>query len=1121
MKKRWDSLFQKQGILQHAAWVRGICLLLFLFGSTSLMAQSVPTFTMDFKDSSLTEIFDYFTAHSEYVFTYNSAEVRQQEVKINASFRDATLSEILTECLKDTPFTFEIIDQHVVIKKRPKPLAEALTLQGTVYDEGNQPLPGVTVILKGTTLGTATDIDGKYTLTLPGNTPNPVLLFSFVGMKTQEISVGGRSTIDVTMETDAAEMDEVVVTGIFTKARESYTGAVTTITEKELKMFRGQNMLATLSNIDPAFNIVANNALGSNPNALPEINIRGNSSLPMSMDELNSETSQRLNQPLIIMDGFEISLEKLMDFNDEEIASINILKDASATAIYGSRGANGVVVITTKRPAPGKLKVFAKAAISLEMPDLSSYDLLNAKDKLALEKEVGLYENTSGESDPHKEQELEEKYNATLRDVLRGVDTYWLSEPVRVGVGQKYNVRLEGGTEELRWGGGVSYNSVQGAMKGSSRNTFSATINLAYTYKNVLFQNQTLLDYNRAKESKYGSFSQYALMNPYWAPKDDEGNIIDSYETISGRTIANPLYDASLNSKNESKYDQVTNNFSVEWRIIEGLTFRGQVGITRQHNSRDVFVPAENTEFNTTQEWAQPENYFRKGRYTYTVGENSSLESRVTLSYTKTFAERHQLYAGIDWSLLNAKTNAYTVVGEGFSNSDQAYFANALQYQLNGRPTGTESTTRQVGFTANVNYTYDNRYYADLSFRTDGSSQFGSNKRFAPFYSVGIGWNIHRENFMAGQSVVNNFRLRGSYGKTGSQQFSSYQALRTYQYYTSDRYMVWNGAELMGFGNDDLEWQITDQFDLGVELGLWNNRISLTFDAYHKKTSNLLSQMDVPLANGFSSYTANVGEVKNVGFETSLSVYPIRDTERELVWMLTGKLAYTKNEITKLSDAIKAQNEEYKKQDVEVNNLLYEGYSQYAIYAVPSLGIDPSTGNELYLDEDGNVTDEWHASAKQYFGQTEPKFRGNINSLLQWKDLSLNLNFGFQWGSQQYNETLLNKVEVTNDEIQLNVDRRVWTERWQKPGDVKPYKGYGDYETKTSSRFVMDESVFELQSANLQYRWHTPFVKKLKLETINFDVNMSDLFYISSIKRERGTDYPFARRMEFSVSFMF
>lgn len=1071
-------------------------------------------------DTNLEALFEKMQQQTNLRFIFNHEDV--QGYIVNGSVKGKTVAEILDMVLADKPLKYEIVGDHIVIS--PGQLLQAqpemIKISGKVTDSRGEPLPGVTIMLKGTDFGVATDVDGKYELPVQKNLAG-TLVFSFVGMKTQEVVINGRTEINVQMEEEAAEMDEVVVTGIFTKARESYTGAVTTISEKELKMFRGQNMLATLGNIDPAFNIVANNALGSNPNAIPEITIRGNSSLPMSMDELNNETSQRLNQPLIIMDGFEISLEKLMDFNDEEIASINILKDASATAIYGSRGANGVVVITTKRPEPGKLKVFAKAAISLEMPDLTSYDLLNAADKLALEKEVGLYKNTGSQSDPHKDQELEEKYNATLRDVLRGVDTYWLSEPLRVGVGQRYNVRLEGGTEELRWGAGVSYNSIQGAMKGSSRNTFSGTINLAYTYKNVLFQNQTLLDYNRAKESKYGSFSDYALMNPYWAPRDDEGNLIESYETISGRDIANPLYNALLDSKNESKYDQVTNNFSVEWRIIEGLTFRGQVGITKQHNSSDVFIPAENTEFNDTQEWQQPENYFRKGKYTYTIGETSNLESRVTLSYSKVFAEKHQLYAGIDWSLINSKSNSYTVVGEGFTNSENNYFGNALQYELNGRPTGTESTSRQVGFTGNVNYTYDNRYYADLSFRTDGSSQFGSDKRFAPFYSIGIGWNIHREKFMEKQGVVNNFRLRGSYGKTGSQQFDSYQALRTYQYYTEDRYMVWNGAELMGFGNDDLEWQITDQFDLGVELGLWNNRVSLTFDAYNKKTSNLLSQMDVPLANGFSSYTANVGEVKNVGFETSLSVYPIRDTERELVWMLTGKLAYTKNEITKLSDAIKAQNEEYKKRDVEVNNLLYEGYSQYAIYAVPSLGIDPSTGNELYLDENGNVTDEWHASAKQYFGQKEPKFRGNINSLLQWKDLSLNLNFGFQWGSQQYNETLLNKVEVTNDEIQLNVDRRVWTERWQKPGDLKPYKGYGDYETKISSRFVMDESVFELQSANLQYRWHTPFVKNLGLETINFDVNMSDVFYISSIKRERGTDYPFARRMEFAVSFMF
>ena len=201
--------------------------------------------------------------------------------------------------------------------------------------------------------------------------------------------------------------------------------------------------------------------------------------------------------------------------------------------------------------------------------------------------------------------------------------------------------------------------------------------------------------------------------------------------------------------------------------------------------------------------------------------------------------------------------------------------------------------------------------------------------------------------------------------------------------------------------------------------------------------------------------------------------------------------------------------------------LLREGYSRYAIYAVPSLGIDPSTGKELYLDADGNVTTTWQAGAKRYCGQKEPKFKGNFNSLFTYKDFTLNLNFGFHWGGQQYNQTLLDKVEVTNSEIQYNVDKRVGSDRWQRPGDIKPFKGYGDEDTGYSSRFIMDDNVFQLQSASLQYRWHSPFVAKLGMRSINFDANISDIFYISSIKRERGTDYPFARRIEFAVNLIF
>lgn len=1109
--------------IQTLIWIMIKMKLMFLvitLACTSLNAavwSQEKTIDLQLGEVNLETLFEQMQQRTHLRFIFNHEDV--QGYTVNANLKGKTIAEILDKALADKPLKYEIMDGHIVIS--PKRLEqnqqpEMIVIKGKVTDKSGHPMPGVTVMLKGTTFGAATDVDGKYEMTIQKKYAT-ILVFSFVGMKTQEVAINGKTEINVKLEDDAKEIEEVVVTGIFKKSRESYTGSVTTISNKELKMFKGQNLLSTLNNIDPAFNIVANNTLGSNPNALPEINIRGNSSLPMSMEELNNQTAQRLNQPLIIMDGFEITLEKLMDFNDEDVESINILKDASATAIYGSRGANGVIVVTTKKPEAGKLQITAKAGFSLEMPDLSSYNLLHADEKLALEKEVGLYDGKEG--DPHDIQKMEEMYYATLKDVIRGVDTYWLSEPVRIGVGQKYNLRLEGGSEEFRWGAGVYYNKIQGAMKDSDRNTFSGTLTLSYTFKNLIFQNQMILDYNNSSESKYGTFSEYAKMNPYWMPTDEYGNTIPIYTTMLGTEVENPLYNATLNTKNDMKSDVMTNNFSIEWNIIDDLQFRGQFGISKGHSRYDKFLPAEHSSFNTDA-YKSPENFFRKGSYEYRTGENTSLESRVTLSYSKLFAEKHQLYVGLDWSLMHSKDFIYTFKAEGFNNQDYNFLGNALMYERNGKPTGSEEISRQVGFTGNLNYTYDNRYYADFSFRADGSSQFGGDKRFAPFYSIGVGWNIHREKFMEEQQVVNLLRLRGSYGKTGSQQFSSYQALRTYQNLSSERYMNWSGVEMLGLGNEDLEWQITDQYDLGIELGLWQNRLSLTFDAYKKITSNLLSQMDLPLANGFPSYTANIGEVNNIGFEAGVNGYVIRNTEKEVIWMLGTKLAYTKNEITKLSDAIKNQMSNYVGKNT-THNMLREGDSRYAIYAVPSLGIDPSTGKELYVDADGNVTTTWQGGARRYCGQTEPKFRGNFNSLFTYKDFTLNLNFGFHWGGQQYNQTLLNKVEVTNYDIEYNVDERVWSDRWQKPGDLKPFKGYGNENTLMSSRFIMDDNVFQLQSASLQYRWHSPFVTKLGMRSINFDVNMSDVFYISSIKRERGTEYPFARRIEFAVNLIF
>ena len=989
-------------------------------------------------------------------------------------------------------------------------------LRGKVTDKAGDPLPGVAVQVKGTSQGVTTNADGEYYIMVKG-VETPVLVFTFVGMEPQEITFEkGKHVIDVVMQESQQRLDEVVVTGIFKKAKESYTGAVTTVTKDEILAFRGQNLLQTLRSIDPAFNIVENNEFGSDPNRLPDITVRGSSSLTTDLQELNEGVKNDLNVPLIIMDGFEISLTKLMDYNDEEIESINILKDAAATAIYGSRGANGVIVIVSKQPEAGKLKVFAQVGMTFEIPDLTSYDLMKASDKLALEYAAGLYNHTTN---PSKDIMLKEAYYKRLKAVNEGVETDWLSQPLHTGVGQNYNVRFEGGSQEFRWLASLGYKDIQGAMIGSDRKTFNGAVTLSYTYKNLIFRNQTTIGSNRSNESPYGSFSTYARQQPYNAPWDAEGKLnryFDGWDAGESK-LQNPLYDATLNNLNRSGYTEIINNFSIEWKMNDALTVRGKFGISHTDNTSDRYISPESSEFKNY----TGDEVLRKGRYTLGTGKSTRYEGNLTLSYSKLFNDVHSLYAGVDASISESESYSYGFVAEGFTN-DRPYLGNALAYAANGMPSASESTTRRVGLVGNVNYVYDNRYYADFSLRTDGSSQFGSNKRFGTFWSAGIGWNLHQEKFLKGNDFLNVLRLRLSYGETGSQKFSAYQALPMFKYYDNDRYGYWGGAYLMGLGNEDLKWQVTSQYNAGLEFTILKNRIKGSLDLYTKTTNNLLSSMDLPLATGFSSYMENIGKVKNTGFEASLSGYLVRDTERDITLMVSGKLAYNKNEIVKLSDDLKRQTEKMLEADADINTLYYEGRSQNSIYAVRSLGIDPSSGKEIFLDKNGNPTYEWKPSDKVYMGVAEPTYKGNAGLSFSYKDLSLNLSFGYHWGGKQYNSTLLNKVEVTTTTIKnSNVDNRVFSDRWLKDGDVVYFKGLSNEQTRMTSRFVMSDNVFSLQSASIQYRWTADYLKQMGIENVRFSVNASDLFYISSVKTERGTSYPYARNVGLNVSLLF
>ena len=447
---------------------------------------------------------------------------------------------------------------------------------------------------------------------------------------------------------------------------------------------------------------------------------------------------------------------------------------------------------------------------------------------------------------------------------------------------------------------------------------------------------------------------------------------------------------------------------------------------------------------------------------------------------------------------------------------------NGRQYAQNSTPSGTKSLSRMLGLTGNINYSFDNRYFVDASYRIDGSSEYGSDRKWAPFYSVGAGWNLHNEHFIKAQ-WLNNLKLRASYGETGSQLSSNSGAFTAYQHITDNKYANWVGAQLIGLGNPDLTWQKTKEVNLGIEWGLWNDRVKGSFDWYRKTTSNLLSYMNLPLSSGFASYMANIGEVRNQGWELSMSGYIIRNPKKHINWIVSGQLVYNKNEISKLSEAIKQQNEEYLRQSVDVSSLFFEGYPQNAIYAVRSLGIDPSTGQELFLDRNGQLTTTWDAGDKVYCGSAEPLYRGNIGSTLIWGKFTFNLSFSYYWGGYAYNQTLIDKVEVTKATIQQqNVDERVLSDRWFNPGDVTFFKRLSNEATHATSRYVMRDNVLQLQSAGIQYRWDNDWIKKvIRCNAVIFALNANDLLYFGSIKRERGTAYPYSRNVMASVKLSF
>ena len=1079
-------------------------------------------------DATLSQVFRNIEQLTEYMFIYKSEDVQSIQ-HINVDVRQTMVRDVLEKCLENTGLSFLFKENVIIIQKKTTDQEKKENrITGKVTDEKKEPLPGVTVIIKGTKLGTVTDVDGKYTLAVPVG--NNALVFSMIGMKQKEEVIGKRTQIDVVMEEEISELEDVVVTGYYTQAKNSFTGAARTITAEELQMGGNQNILTALQNVDPSFMKIDNNLAGSNPNVVPEFQIRGAGSI----SGIESEYEGNPNTPVFIVDGFETTAEKVYDMDPYRVASITLLKDAAATAIYGSRASNGVVVITTNAPANGKMQVSYNVDASFYIADLSDYNVCNAVEKLEIEKLAGMYTSSS----VTQQLTLNEWYSEKLANIKRGYDTYWLDKPLdAVAVANKHSLRLDGGNDNIRYGIELGYSNTPGVMKESGRRRLALGMELQYIYKNLTFRNNLTYSNVKAINSPYGSFSVYTKRNPYVRYKDDDGNYIykvDEYVPIGGGGLGkdyyNPLYNTTLNTTDEEKYNDVTNNFGVDWSIMDGLRLKGSFSFTHQNTYKDNFKPAKHTDFADYED----DDFDRRGSYVGSRGENYSYDASLVMTYFYQL-EKHVINANLGWNLQESVTREFTVKTEGFPNENLDYISFATQYEKDGSPAGDEYTSRLVGFLGNLNYSYDERYLLDLSFREDASSRFGSDKRWAPFWSVGLGWNLHNEGFLKNVTFINRLKIRGSYGLTGSQNYNPYQAMTTYKYLTGERYHHTVGAEVMALGNEKLGWQRTLQQNYGVDIDLWDERINFTGNYYIKLSKDVLTTVTLPPSLGFNSYMDNLGEVKNYGYELNLRVALVKNLSKQLYWSVNATALHNKNKLLKISNALRAYNDNQdedtmsgsKSKESNRPKVRYvEGKSMNSIWVNQSLGVDPATGNELFQAVNGDIVTTWSTDNYVIGGCTDSDLEGTFGTNLAWKGLQLNVIFRYSYGGQIYNQTLVDKVQ--DADLRENVDRRVFEERWQKPGDQVMFTkliggatANATSVTKPTSRFIEDNNWLELSPLNLSYEFKMPWMKKIGLKRLKALFYMNDVFRVSTVKQERGIDYPFARNFSIGLQARF
>jgi len=941
---------------------------------------------------------------------------------------------------------------------------QGITIRGTITEDGI-PIPGVNVVVKGTTTGQVSDVNGRYSITVPNS--DAVLVFSFLGYLTQEVIVGNQTNIDVAMAEDSQQMEEVVVVGYGTMRKSDLTGSVVSVSGEKLTAFPTISATQALQGRAPGVQITS---LNGEPGAGSRIRIRGISSLTAGSD------------PLWVVDGIAGGYVP----QPEDIESIEILKDASATAIYGSRGANGVILVTTKKGKAGSAKVDLHSSYGIETVS-KTIDVLNAKEYGQLINEIDIRGNMANP-----------RYQ-NWQSLGEGTD--WQDLVLRQGYKQNHQLSVSGGNDQIKAYTSLNYYDQNGVIINNNYKRFSGSTNLEYNVKNRL-KIETGLRYVRTINngvrtqegsggvSDSGVTSSALRFEPVTPVYRDDGSYTVS---VQSDPLDNP-YAVAVERINERVNDRFQGNVGGVLKIIEGLTFTTKLSLNLTNDREGTYLP-------TTLNGGKNTN----GNASINAWKNTNIVNSNYFNYNNSIGNhRFDVMVGYEWQ--RQQSTSWSMQTQQFP-TDQFKFWNMSAGTYRDMSNATASSLSEwtiASFLGRLNYTYDNRYSLTLNAREDGSSRLGKNSKWGFFSSGALAWNIHNEQFMQPIDFLSQLRLRASHGTTGNTDgigvYSSLARLTTTNVSINETWQSGARPSTSNIANDDLTWEEVKQTNIGLDVGLFRSRLNITADYFIKKTTGMLYSVPLPNYTGFSSATSNVGDMENKGFELNINTV---NFAKEFYWSTTFSYSFYRNKIVYLPPQVGTILNNRKPGHITnaTNTHITDvGLPVGAFYGYIFDGVNPENGseilrdiagrdanNKLVMEPDGNIRPN---DDMTMIGSPEAKFIWGFDNNFSYKNFDLNIYFQGVYGNDMYNFTRMEMEWLSGKTNQMKTVLNRWTDS-NRNTNIPVASNTNT--PNSSSRWIEKGTYARLQNLALGYNIQLPALQGVGIERLKVYVSGQNL----------------------------